>query len=207
MEKIMIVLAMHGVPPNDFPRHEMAELFGLHARLEHAAGPERAALERRHAELDAKVRAWPRTAQNDLYHAGSQALASHLSRATGHEVIVGFNEFCAPDLDEALDRAIVHGAEKVIVVTPMMTPGGEHSEVDIPEAIRRAQTQHPEIPIVYAWPFEAPEVAHFLAAQIARFAGEREPLHRPEAVAVARLTEHNLRLSTSTEVFDGTRAS
>jgi len=53
----MIVLAMHGAPPNDFPQHEMAELFGLHARLEHMAGPERAALERRHAELDVKMRA------------------------------------------------------------------------------------------------------------------------------------------------------
>lgn len=185
MDKIMIVLAMHGAPPNDFPRHEMAELFGLHARLEHAAGPERTALERRHAELDAKVRAWLRTAQNDPYHAGSQDLAAYLNRATGHEVIVGFNEFCAPDLDEALDQAIALGADKVIVVTPMMTPGGEHSEVDIPQAIRRAQTQHPEIPIVYAWPFQAPEVAQFLATQIARFAGEREHPHRPEAVTVA----------------------
>ena len=184
-EKAVIVLAMHGAPPNDFPRHEMAELFGLHARLEHAAGPERTALERRHAELDAKVCAWPRTAQNDPYHAGSQDLAAHLSRATRHEVIVGFNEFCAPDLDEALDWAIAHGAKKVIVVTPMMTPGGEHSEVDIPAAIWRAQERHPTIDILYAWPFEASEVAQFLATQAARFAGGREHPHRPEAVAVA----------------------
>ncbi len=56
----VIVLAMHGAPPNDFPERETAELFGLHARLEHAHEPERAALEHRHAELDAKMRAWPR---------------------------------------------------------------------------------------------------------------------------------------------------
>ena len=36
----IIVLAMHGVPPSDFPRAELIELFGLQARLEHGGGPE-----------------------------------------------------------------------------------------------------------------------------------------------------------------------
>jgi sirohydrochlorin ferrochelatase len=49
-----------------------------------------------------------------------------------------------------------------------VTRGGEHSEVDIPNAVRRAQDRHPRIPIVYAWPFDASEVAQFLAAQINR---------------------------------------
>jgi len=164
--KIVTVLAMHGMPPNDFPQPEIAELFGLHVRLEHAVGPKRASLERRYAALDASVRAWPRTAQNDPFYAGSQELGEQLSRATGREVLVGFNEFCAPSLDEALDQAIARGAERVIVITPMMTRGGEHSEVDIPAAIRRVQERNPGIPILYVWPFEASEVATFLAAQI-----------------------------------------
>jgi sirohydrochlorin cobaltochelatase len=166
--KTVIVLAMHGVPPNDFPYHELAELFGLHARLEFASGPERAGLEHRHAALDAKVRAWPRTPKNDPFHAGSLDLAEHLRPVTGHEVIVGFNEFCAPNLDDALDEAVARGAEQIVVVTPMMTRGGEHSEVDIPAAIARAQGRHPTTPIRYAWPFEAREVAQFLAGQITR---------------------------------------
>jgi len=165
--KAIIVLVMHGVPPNDFPKREMGELFSLHARMEGVAGVERAALERRRLELDAKMRAWPRTAQNDPFYAASQELGAHLSEATGCEVIVGFNEFCAPSLDDALDHAIARGAEKVIVVTPMMTRGGEHAEVDIPAAVKTAQAQHPEIPIVYAWPFRVSEVASFLAAHIA----------------------------------------
>jgi sirohydrochlorin ferrochelatase len=49
----------------------------------------------------------------------------------------------------------------------MMTRGGEHSEVDIPRAVQTAQAQHPEIPILYLWPFKVSEVANFLAAQIA----------------------------------------
>jgi sirohydrochlorin cobaltochelatase len=165
--KAIIVLVMHGVPPNNFPEHDAAELFGLQARLKRATGAERVALERRRLELDAKMREWPRTAQNDPFYAGSQELAAHVSRATGCEVIVGFNEFCAPSLDDALNKAIARGAEKVIVITPMMTRGGEHSEVDIPAAVQTAQAQHPEIPIIYLWPFKVSEVANFLAAQIA----------------------------------------
>ena len=167
--KAIIVLVMHGVPPNNFPEREMAELFSLHARVKGVAGVERVALERRYLELDAKMRAWPRTAQNDPFYAGSQEIVGHLSEATGCEVIVGFNEFCAPSLHDALSRAIARGADKVIVVTPMMTRGGEHAEVDIPAAVKNAQARHPEIPIIYAWPFRVSEVASFLATQIAGF--------------------------------------
>ena len=163
----VILLATHGAPPRDFPEREMAELMGLHARLEHASGPERAALERRYGELDAKMRAWPRTPDNDPFHAGTQELAGHLRQVTGLEVIAGFNEFCAPSLDEALDQA-AQDAETVVVVTPMMTRGGEHSEIDIPAAIERARERHPRLAIRYAWPFETGAVAQFLAAHIAR---------------------------------------
>ncbi len=167
--KTVIVLAMHGAPPNDFPQREVAELFGLHMRLEHAAGEERAALERRHAELDDKVRAWPRTAQNDPFYAASHELAASLHRVTGYQVVVGFNEFCAPSLDEAFDEAVAQGAEKIVVVTPMMTRGGEHAQDDIPAAIRRAQKRHPGLLAHYAWPFDVADVARFLAAQVERF--------------------------------------
>jgi len=167
--KAIIVLAMHGVPPNNFPERETAELFSLKTRVKKATGMDRAALERRLLELDARMRAWPRTAQNDPFYTASQELGTHLSEATGCEVIVGFNEFCAPSLSDALSQAIARGAEKVIVVTPMMTRGGEHAEVDIPANIKTAQAQHPEIPIVYAWPFGVSEVANFLAEHIAGF--------------------------------------
>ena len=163
----VIILAMHGAPPRDYPEREMAEFMGLHARLEHASGPERAGLERRYAELDARMRTWPRTPHNDPFHAGTRELAEHLSRVTGLEVIAGFNEFCAPSLDEALDQAAGR-ADSVVVVTPMMTRGGEHSEADIPAAIERAQERHPRLEIRYAWPFETGAVAQFLAAHIAR---------------------------------------
>lgn len=166
----IIVLAMHGAPPNDFPPRELGEHFGLHTQLEQMRGPQRVTLEARHAELDAKIRAWPRTAENDPFYAGSLALAQQLRQATGHEVIMGFNEFCAPSLDEALDQAAVQLPNKVIVITPMMTRGGEHSEHDIPAAIQRAQARHPSMKFIYVWPLDLSATANFLAAQIDRLA-------------------------------------
>jgi len=163
-----IVLAMHGAPPNDFPPSEMAEMLGLHGRLEHAAEHERAALERRYAPLEARMRDWPRTAQNDPFYAASQELVAQLARAAGLPVLVGFNEFCAPCLDDALDQA-AGGVERVVVVTPMMTRGGEHAEADIPAALDRARARHPSVEFVYAWPFVPADVARFLADQVERF--------------------------------------
>jgi sirohydrochlorin cobaltochelatase len=166
--KTVVVLAMHGAPPRDFPRQDMAEFFALHSQLERGGSGEREAVERRHAELEVKMRAWPRSAENDPFFAASQELGQHLSQAAGFPVIVGFNEFCAPSLDDALDEAVAEGAEKVIVITPMMTRGGEHSQVDIPDAIKEAQERHPAVTMLYAWPFEVSEVAQFLAEQIER---------------------------------------
>jgi sirohydrochlorin cobaltochelatase len=148
----------------------MAEFLSLHMQLERGTVVEerRAMLETRYAELEAKMCTWPRTAQNDPFHAASHALAKKLSVATGFEVVVGFNEFCAPRLGEALDQVAARGAEKVIVVTPMLTPGGEHAEIDIPAAVEQAQQQHPDIEFRYAWPFDIDEVAQFLSTQALR---------------------------------------
>lgn len=107
---------MHGAPPNDFPKYQVALLVGLHMWLERTAGPIRAMLERYHTKLDTKIRTWPRTAQNDHFHTASHKLAAQLGQVTGCEVIVGFNEFCAPSLDEALNQAVTQGAERVVVV-------------------------------------------------------------------------------------------
>jgi len=161
----VVVLAMHGMPPKDFPRQEASEFFGLHARLKSAGGADRTALESRYAVLDARMRSWPRTKENDPYHANSLELARQLSVQTGCPVLVGFNEFCAPSLDEALEEAVCAG-DRVIALTPMMTRGGDHSERDIPEAIGRAKARHPTARIDYLWPFRVEEIARFLALQL-----------------------------------------
>jgi len=167
-KRMVVVLAMHGVPPADFPKRELDEFFALHAKVDHTAVAEGPGYER-YVELETSLRHWPRTEDNDPYHAASLKLGRALSSAAGCEVIVGFNEFCAPSLDEALDRAVASGASSVLVVTPMMTGGGEHSERDIPAAVSRARERYPGRRIVYAWPFPVADVAAFLAGQVRQF--------------------------------------
>jgi sirohydrochlorin cobaltochelatase len=167
--KSVIVLAMHGAPPRDFPRDELSEFMSLHARLEAAPVSHSPALESRYEELQTKMRHWPRSRQNDPFFASSQEIAAALERASNMEVVLGFNEFCSPSLDEALEHAASSGAARIFVVTPMMTRGGEHSEKDIVQAVKKSQNKHTDVKITYAWPFETTEVANFLAAHIERF--------------------------------------
>ncbi len=167
---VIVVLAMHGSPPTDFPRRELGEFFSLHMQLEHGVVAEerRPILGSRYTELEEKMCSWPRTEQNDPFYAASHKIATKLSQATGYEVIVGFNEFCAPNLYDALSQAVRRGATEIVVITPMMTPGGEHAEIDIPAAISRAQKRYPEVDFRYAWPFDTDAVAQFLSTQVAR---------------------------------------
>ncbi len=163
---IVVVLAMHGAPPLDFPKDELAEYFGLHARLEHARGPDYGPLHDRYLHLERRMRLWPRSAENDPFWAGSQDLAEALRKACGRTVVAGFNEFCAPTLDEALDLAAGRAAERILVLTPMMTRGGQHAERDIPEAVDRAHARHAGETFVYVWPFPLSDIAAFLGVQI-----------------------------------------
>jgi len=157
---------MHGAPPKDFPKRDLGEFFGLHHRLQHGSDPDRAVLQDRYSELEARMRAWPRMEANDPYHAAALRLAEQLRLATGDEVVVGFNEFCGPTLDEALDEAAMWAGGRIAVVTPMMTRGGGHSEVDIPRSVQAARQRHPGIDIRYVWPLEVSDIAAFLAAQV-----------------------------------------
>lgn len=163
--KTVVVLAMHGSPPRDFPQHEVAEFFSLHSRLEHASGAE-SRLVQRHDELEAKMRAWPRTDENDPFWAGSRELGAALRRESGHQVIVAFNKFCSPSIPDAIDEAVGSAPDTVVVITPMLTRGGEHSGVEIPALVEQARQRHSGTTIEYLWPFDTREVARFLASQI-----------------------------------------
>ncbi len=164
-QKVVVVLAMHGEPPNDFPKDEFARFFALHARLHYAEGGDED-LHHRYAALDAKIRGWPRTAENDPFYAASQQMADQLRETTGLEVVVGFNEFCGPTVEQAIETAVAQKPENIIVITPMLTPGGIHAEIQIPATVRQAQERHPGVSIRYAWPFDLSEVAQFLAKRI-----------------------------------------
>lgn len=165
----VIVLVMHGSIPSDFSKAELGEYFDMPRRLREADPSQREALAARNAELGARLRAWPRTAENDPYWQGSNELAQALAARAGVEVLVAFNEFCRPTIGEAIDAACAAGASQVVVTTVMLTRGGEHAEKEIPEEVEAARERHPGVEIVYAWPFRTTDIARFLSDGVAGF--------------------------------------
>jgi len=171
MNDEMIVLATHGAPPKDFPRQEMAEFFKLHSMAE-TGRPMAQAESMRYEELENKMRLWPRCIENDPFYHASHLLAAEIQKQSGLRVIPGFNEFCAPDISQAIGQAMADGAKKIVVVTPMLTRGGMHAEVEIAQIVEKAQSDHPGLEITYAWPFEITRVASFLLNQAGSFQEE-----------------------------------
>ena len=165
--KSVIVLAMHGMTPKDFPADEKQEFLKLHSQAGSGAlSPDQ---RRRHDALDVRIRNWPRTPANDTYQSAAAQLARDLERSSGSEVIVGYNEFCGPSLSEALAAAALKRPDQVVVVTPMMTRGGNHSEEQIPAEVAAAQKKFPHIRFEYAWPFDSARIAEFLTAHLRQF--------------------------------------
>jgi sirohydrochlorin cobaltochelatase len=96
-------------------------------------------------------------------------LASFMEKYLQMPVFTAFNEFCAPTISEALENSVEMGAARVIVITSMLTRGGEHAEVDIREVVQHAGREHPEIEFRFAFPFPAKDIARFLAEQVKNF--------------------------------------
>ena len=163
-----VVLIGHGSPALDCPPQLIGELMSLEWRQEHA-GSQGHRLEGRAGELDATIRNWPRREDNDPYKRGLEQLAEALRPLlpTDH-LVIGYNEFCRPSLPEAVEQVIGMGAARVLVIPTMLTPGGVHSEVDIPRALDELRQAHPAVAIEYVWPFERGEVAGLLASHVRR---------------------------------------
>lgn len=164
MHDTAVILVGHGAPPRGFPRGEVARLKALEGRRQATGGP----MSEEEASLDRRVRTFPRTDENDPYRAGLESLADALRPLLGGAALhTAYNEFCAPTLDEAAAAAVAAGATRLVVVPSMLTPGGVHSEVEIPESIARLRERWPQLEVRYAWPFDLGAVAQLLAAQVA----------------------------------------
>ncbi|WP_447978583.1 sirohydrochlorin chelatase [Candidatus Nitrospira bockiana] len=166
-----LVLVGHGGIPRDCPRELITRLKALEAGRRATSEPATA----EEHELDRRIRRWPRTPETDPYQAGLDALAAHVKAALDDDTVfaVAYNEFCAPTVEEAVAAVIAAGATQISVVPSMLTPGGSHSEVEIPESLARLRARHPGVRIRYAWPFDLPTVAAMLVAHVRRF--EVEP--------------------------------
>ena len=171
-ERVGIVLAGHGVPATDCPPQLVGELMGLEWSGSHHGGDAAGGVGARIAELDARIRSWPRTGQNDPYKAGLERLAEVLRPLLSDKIFaIGYNEFCSPSVPEAIHQVIREGASRVLVIPTMLTPGGVHSEQDIPRSLEKVRADHPGVSIDYVWPFDLQEVARLLAHHIEKVIG------------------------------------
>lgn len=163
-----VILATHGSPPSDFPPREMGEFFALHAKLGHShASEDGDAI--RYRELEEKMRNWKRTEKNDPFYVSSLELATYMEKFLQMPVFPAFNEFCAPTVADALEASVEQGAGQLIVVSSMLTRGGEHAEVDIRQAVEQAQKAHAGVEFIFAFPFPGKDIARFLAEQVRHF--------------------------------------
>jgi len=167
--KTILILTMHGMPPKDFPRREIGEYFSLHMLMENSPQRMDDQQRQRYSALNEQVRSYPRTAANDPFYFNSQEMAQRLAAETGFETLFCFNEFCNPSLTDVVDTAVENGAQHIIILTPMMTRGGDHAEEDIPADLETLRKTYPEVEFRYAWPFDPVEVTRFLAGQVKRF--------------------------------------
>ena len=161
-----VILVGHGGIPKGYPQELIVKLKRLEGQRR-AAGMAMSAEER---ELDTKIRQWPRTPETDPYQSGLEAVAAQLRAKLGEVLFaVAYNEFCAPTLEESVEVLIKKGATHITVVTTMFTPGGSHSEVEIPEILEQLRKQYPDIVLRYAWPFDMNLIAVLLATQVKQF--------------------------------------
>jgi sirohydrochlorin cobaltochelatase len=162
-----VILVGHGGIPKGCPQELITKLKRLEGQRR-AAGTPMSAEEH---ELDARIRRWPRTPETDPYQSGLEAVAVQLRANLGEALFaVAYNEFCAPTLEESVEELLKKGATHITVITTMFTPGGSHSEIEIPEILDHLRPQHPEVELRYAWPFDLSLVANTLAEQVKRFA-------------------------------------
>src|SRR6476660_1642122 len=161
-----VVLVGHGGVPKDCPPEVISKLKRLEAQRRAAGTPPSA--EEQH--LDATIRRWPRTAANDPYQAGLEAVGAALRpMLDGTLFALAYNEFCAPTVEESVEDLIRQGATHITVATTMFTQGCAHSEIEIPEILHGVRARHPGVSIQYAWPFDTSTIAQILNEQVRRF--------------------------------------
>lgn len=160
-----VILIGHGGVPRDMPRQWVTELKRLEGERR-AKGGEPSPEEE---EADRRIREWPRTPENDPYRMGILNLAEHLDPLLGgRKLVIAYNEFCAPSIEQAVAELAGEGIRRIALVTTMVTPGGSHADGEIPEEVSRLRQIFPEVDLQYAWPFDLGKVAELIGHQVGR---------------------------------------
>jgi sirohydrochlorin cobaltochelatase len=164
--KKSLILVGHGGLPDDIPSDIVEKFMRIHKGRVKSGSP----ITDQELELDSTIRKWERTEKSDPYKFGLESLASHMKIFLDEYVIkTAYNEFCYPTIEEAVNQLVEEGVSDITLVTTMITRGGSHSELEIPEEIKELRSKHKSINIHYAWPFDIDAFALFLSTHVKNF--------------------------------------
>jgi sirohydrochlorin cobaltochelatase len=165
-EKKAVMLIGHGGLPSDIPPKVVENFMKIHKQRVRTKAP----ITTQEKELESTIRNWERTSESDPYKAGLEKLASCLApQLKGFSLKTAYNEFCYPSIEQAADELVEDGINKIILITTMVTPGGSHSEQEIPEEIEDLRKKYPDTNFEYAWPYDLKIFASLLSGHVKNF--------------------------------------
>ena len=165
-KKLGVILIGHGGLPSDIPKEIVEDFKKVHKHRIRTGTP----ITSKEKELDKVIRNWTRSPATDPYKYGLEKLAQQLApQLEDYILITAYNEFCYPSIEQAADVLAEKDITEVILVTTMITPGGSHSEKEIPEEVEALRLKYPKINYEYAWPYDLGIFSNLLADHIINF--------------------------------------
>ena len=165
-QKLAVILIGHGGLPSDIPKEVVEDFKKVHKHRIQTGTP----ITSKEKELESAIRNWTRSPATDPYKYGLEKLAAHLApQLEDYILMTAYNEFCYPSIEQAADVLAEKGVTQVILVTTMITPGGSHSEKEIPEEVEALRLKYPNVNYQYAWPYDLGIFSNLLADHIINF--------------------------------------
>jgi len=165
-DKKAVMLIGHGGLPSDIPQKIVEDFMKIHKQRVRSKSP----ITNQEKELESIIRNWERTPESDPYKAGLEKLAFYLRPQLQDYILkTAYNEFCYPSIEQAADELVGDGVTKVILITTMITPGGSHSEREIPEEIEALREKYPDTEFEYAWPYDLEVFSSLLSRHVNSF--------------------------------------
>ena len=164
--KQAVILIGHGGLPSDIPKEIVEDFMKVHKQRIRM----KTAITSKEKDLELIIRNWERTPESDPYKSGLEKLAAHLTpRLEDYILKTAYNEFCFPSIEQAADQLAEENVTEVILITTMITPGGSHSEIEIPEEVDALRLKYPKINFQYAWPYDLDIFSNLLSDHIINF--------------------------------------
>lgn len=105
-------------------------------------------------EISAKTREIHRNAATDVYTCDMNKIERAVGDLGGFKHLeVGYMEFASPTIEEAVEKLMDHGLNKIMVVnSPGLFMRSSHSLIDVPEILGEVKSKYPDLELTYAPP-------------------------------------------------------